>query len=76
MSSPNYVHGYDGRENERLFDQANTLGELLHHDTVYPADSEVLEAGCGVGAQTIILARRITFSCALFWNTCSDRLKL
>jgi SAM-dependent methyltransferase len=58
MSLPNYVHGYDGRENERLFDQANTLAELLHHDTVYPADSEVLEAGCGVGAQTIILAQR------------------
>jgi trans-aconitate methyltransferase len=30
---------------------------LLHHDTFYPADSRVLEAGCGVGAQTVILAR-------------------
>jgi hypothetical protein len=25
--------------------------DLLHSDTVYPAGSQVLEAGCGVGAQ-------------------------
>ncbi|MBA2691617.1 MAG: methyltransferase domain-containing protein [Rubrobacter sp.] len=52
-----YVHGYDPRENTRLQDQASTLVELLHSDTVYPPGSEVLEAGCGVGAQTITLAR-------------------
>lgn len=52
----NYVHGYDQRENIRLQDQAQTLVELLHVDTVYPAGSKVLEAGCGVGAQTITLA--------------------
>ena len=51
-----YVHGYDPRENLRLQDQASTLVELLHADTVYPAGSRVLEAGCGVGAQTVILA--------------------
>src|ERR1017187_2414956 len=52
-----YVHGYDPRENTRLQDQASTLVELLHSDTSYPARSHVLEAGCGVGAQTITLAR-------------------
>lgn len=52
----NYVHGYDLRENIRLQDQASTLVELLHSDTTYPAGSQVLEAGCGVGAQTITLA--------------------
>lgn len=51
-----YVHGYDHRENIRLQDQASTLVELLHSDTSYPAGSRVLEAGCGVGAQTITLA--------------------
>lgn len=51
-----YVHGYNQRENIRLQDQASTLAELLHSDTVYPAGSRVLEAGCGVGAQTITLA--------------------
>ena len=52
-----YVHGYDARENARLQDQAATLVDLLHGDTAYPAGSRVLEAGCGVGAQTLTLAR-------------------
>jgi ubiquinone/menaquinone biosynthesis C-methylase UbiE len=53
-----YVHGYDRRENERLQDQAGTLVDLLHHDTAYPSGNTVLEVGCGVGAQTVTLARR------------------
>lgn len=52
-----YVHGYRSRENQRLQDQADTLLDLLHRDTRYPAGSTVLEAGCGVGAQTLALAR-------------------
>ncbi len=40
----------------RLQDQAATLAELLHADTVFPAGCRVLEAGCGVGAQTVTLA--------------------
>ncbi|MFZ1985966.1 MAG: methyltransferase domain-containing protein [Desulfatitalea sp.] len=54
--SHTYVHGYDPRENLRLQDQATTLEELLHSDTTYAAGSRVLEAGCGVGAQTVTLA--------------------
>jgi SAM-dependent methyltransferase len=53
-----YVHGYDSRENARLQDQAGTLVELLHADIAYPRGSRVLEAGCGVGAQTITLSQR------------------
>ncbi len=56
--SERYVHGYDRRENRRLQDQAGTLVELLHSDTAYPRGSTVLEAGCGVGAQTLALAQR------------------
>lgn len=56
-SKTSYVHGYDTRENIRLQDQASTLVELLHSDTAYPAGSRVLEAGCGVGAQTVTLAK-------------------
>ena len=51
-----YVHGYSGREHQRLLDQASSLAELLHWDTVYPEGSAVLEAGCGVGAQTVTIA--------------------
>jgi SAM-dependent methyltransferase len=56
--SGTYVHGYHGRENERLQDQAGTLVDLLHSDTAYPGGSSVLEVGCGVGAQTVTLAGR------------------
>lgn len=52
-----YVHGYHARENTRLRDQADALVDLLHADTFYPQGSRVLEAGCGVGAQTLALAR-------------------
>ena len=51
-----YVHGYGDREARRLQDQAATLTELLHGDTRYATGTAVLEAGCGVGAQTVILA--------------------
>lgn len=51
-----YVHGYSEREAERLVDQAGAVCELLHHDTRYPEGCTVLEAGCGVGAQTVTLA--------------------
>jgi SAM-dependent methyltransferase len=52
-----YVHGYHDRESQRLSDQAGSLVDLLHPDTTYPPGSSVLEAGCGVGAQTVTLAR-------------------
>jgi SAM-dependent methyltransferase len=58
MPAVPYVHGYTAHENARLEDQASALVELLHADTAYPAGSSVLEVGCGVGAQTVTLARR------------------
>jgi len=57
MSSP-YVHGYTAGEVRRLQDQASTLVDLLHADTAYRGGAKVLEAGCGIGAQTVILAAR------------------
>jgi hypothetical protein len=49
-----YVHGYSDRESERRHDQVDTLGELLHHDSILPVNSIVLESGCGVGAQNLL----------------------
>lgn len=59
MNSMNqqYVHGYEPTEAIRLQDQARTLVELLHSDTRFREGSTVLEAGCGVGAQTVTLAQ-------------------
>jgi len=53
-----YVHGYSSRETERLCDQSGILERLLHRGTEYPPGRRVLEVGCGVGAQTLVLARR------------------
>ena len=53
-----YIHGYSARELQRLREQAGILEELLHGKVLYPAGANVLEVGCGVGAQTAILARR------------------
>lgn len=53
-----YVHGYSEEESCRLANQANTLADILHHDSCYPPGSTILEAGCGIGAQTVILAAK------------------
>lgn len=55
MTTP-YVHGYSDTETRRLRDQADTLARLLYEDLRFPPGSHVLEAGCGVGAQTVHLA--------------------
>jgi len=51
-----YVHGYSDYEANRLRDQADSLAELLHYDSVWAKGSVILEAGCGIGAQTKIVA--------------------
>ena len=55
----NYIHAYSKRESERLPDQAETLAELLHHDSVFPVKSKVLEAGCGRGTLQHVPAKRL-----------------
>jgi SAM-dependent methyltransferase len=56
MNDSAYVHGYSITESQRLADQANTLSQLLHHDSLFVPAGLVLEAGCGTGAQTVIVA--------------------
>ena len=57
-STIHYVHGYADSEQKRLRGSADTLQHLLHQDTSYPPEALVLEAGCGVGAQTRLLLER------------------
>jgi ubiquinone/menaquinone biosynthesis C-methylase UbiE len=64
MTHEGYIHGYNDREMVRLNDQAETLDRIIHNDTYFNPGSLVLEAGCGVGAQTRIIApqnREATF---------------
>ncbi len=73
-----YVHGYSQREMQRLREQSGILEELLHSGTEYPADSRVLEAGCGVGGQTRILAKRnpkVAFTSIDFSHESLDKAK-
>jgi len=51
-----YIHGYSENETQRLYDQANSIATFLHWDSKWEAGSMILEAGCGVGAQTKIIA--------------------
>ncbi|NQT25220.1 methyltransferase domain-containing protein [candidate division KSB1 bacterium] len=53
-----YVHGYSKREAQRLKEQSEILERLLHDGNHFPAGANVLEAGCGVGAQSVILAKQ------------------
>ncbi len=52
----NYIHGYSREETKRLNDQASSISELLHWDSTWSEGSLILEAGCGVGAQTKIIS--------------------
>ncbi len=70
-----YVHGYSNREALRLNDQADTLDHIIHYDSLFPKDSLVLEAGCGVGAQTKIIAAKNPDSRFISVDISEDSLK-
>lgn len=53
-----YVHGYSQQEAQRLANQANTVAEYLHYDSIWEGGARILEVGCGVGAQTEIIAAK------------------
>lgn len=53
-----YVHGYSSSEVSRLYDQASTVADFIHWDSYWSDGSRILEAGCGVGAQTRIIAAK------------------
>ncbi|MEM1121201.1 MAG: methyltransferase domain-containing protein [Bacteroidota bacterium] len=53
-----YIHGYSPSETQRLLDQATSVADFIHYDSVWPEGTRVLEVGCGVGAQTEIITRK------------------
>jgi SAM-dependent methyltransferase len=71
----NYIHGYTEREKVRLQEQSEILEQLLHADTIYEPFTSILEAGCGVGAQTMILAKRNPDSFITSIDISEDSLK-
>ena len=65
-----YVHGYSALEAERLNDQADSLAQLIHHDSIWNKGALILEAGCGVGAQTksVALQKGVGHSVIIFFK--------
>ncbi|MBN1574845.1 MAG: methyltransferase domain-containing protein [Deltaproteobacteria bacterium] len=70
-----YVHGYSERETERLYDQAGSVKDLIHYDSLFPKGSLILEVGCGVGAQTVTLAAQNPDSNFVSIDIAEDSLK-
>lgn len=53
-----YIHGFDQKEQQRLRDQARFSEHTLFQEIDFTQVEELLEIGCGVGAQSEILLRR------------------
>lgn len=55
--SAGYLHGFTHGEQDRLYHQAAFLADAVHDRLPFRRCRELLEVGCGVGAQTEILLR-------------------
>jgi ubiquinone/menaquinone biosynthesis C-methylase UbiE len=53
-----YLHGYSPEEQERLYKQARFLEPKVFEHVDFSRQSQIIEVGCGNGAQTEILLRR------------------
>ena len=53
-----YLHGFTPEERDRLRRQARTVEHRVHEGLPFRRSHQLLEVGCGVGAQTEILLRR------------------
>lgn len=56
--STGYIHSFTPQEQQRLIAQAEFLVPWLHRHVDYIGRTQVLEIGCGVGAQLRLLAQR------------------
>jgi ubiquinone/menaquinone biosynthesis C-methylase UbiE len=53
-----YLHGFTDTEQNRLYHQARFMEQRVHEGLPFSRCRNLLEVGCGVGAQTEILLRR------------------
>ena len=53
-----YVHGFTAEEQQRLYRQARFVEDRVHEGLPFRRSKQMIEVGCGVGAQTEILLRR------------------
>ena len=53
-----YLHGFSKQEQDRLYQQARMLEPWIYQEVDFEGARNLLEIGCGVGAQTEILLER------------------
>lgn len=53
-----YVHGFTASEQNRLYAQAKTLENYIYDSVDFTAQKNIIEVGCGVGAQSEILLKK------------------
>ena len=53
-----YVHGFTEEEQQRLYRQARFVEDRVYERLPFRRSKQMIEVGCGVGAQTEILLRR------------------
>ncbi|MFL5814705.1 MAG: class I SAM-dependent methyltransferase [Bdellovibrionia bacterium] len=58
QGSRGYLHGYSKEEQDRLYKQARFLEGNVYSSVDFSTQNQILEVGCGVGAQTAILLER------------------
>jgi ubiquinone/menaquinone biosynthesis C-methylase UbiE len=58
QGAPGYLHGFTDSEADRLIRQARFLEQRVHGQLPFQHCKDLLEVGCGVGAQSQILLRR------------------
>jgi ubiquinone/menaquinone biosynthesis C-methylase UbiE len=58
MTKQKYLHGFSRTEQERLMTQAEFLEPFVYSGVDLEFNHQLLEVGCGVGAQSKILCRR------------------
>jgi ubiquinone/menaquinone biosynthesis C-methylase UbiE len=54
-----YVHGFTEKEQQRLYRQARFVEDRVYERLPFRRSRQMIEVGCGVGAQTEILLRRL-----------------
>lgn len=56
--APGYLHGFSHDEQDRLYKQARFLESSVYQNVDFSSAQNLIEVGCGVGAQTEILLER------------------
>lgn len=69
-----YIHGFSREEQDRLYDQARFLERTIYEHIDFSTAKEIVEIGCGVGAQTALLLQRFPHTSIVGVDASADQL--